>query len=80
MVYDGENYGVLGSSGELIVPCRYDSCRISEDGTYITADRFKDEDGNSTECALFDINGNVVKEFGARIYNVGAFQKVSDAA
>lgn len=80
VVYDGENYGVLGSSGELIVPCRYDSCRISEDGTYITADRFKDEDGNSTECTLFDINGNVVKEFGARIYNVGAFQKVSDAA
>ena len=56
VVYDGENYGVLGSSGELIVPCRYDSCRISEDGVYITADRFKDEDGNSTECALFDIN------------------------
>lgn len=80
VVYDGENYGVLGSSGELIVPCRYDSCRISEDGTYITADRFIDEEGNSTECALLDINGNVVKEFGARIYNVGAFQKVSDAA
>lgn len=80
VVYDGENYGVLGSSGELIVPCRYDSCRISEDGTYITADRFIDEEGNITECALLDINGNVIKEFGARIYNVGAFQKVSDAA
>lgn len=79
-VYDGANYGMLGSNGELIVPCSYDSCEISEDGAYITADRQKDEYGNYTECTLFDSNGNKIETFDTGIYNVGVFRKISNAA
>ena len=79
-VYDGANYGMLGADGELIVPCSYDSCEISEDGVYITANRQRDEDGYYTECTLFDTNGNEIRTFDKGIYNVGTFQKVSDAA
>ena len=71
---------MLGANGELIVPCIYDSCEISEDGVYITANRQRDEDGYYTECTLFDTNGNEIRTFGKGIYNVGTFQKVSDAA
>ena len=79
-VYDGANYGMLGSNGELIVPCSYDSCEISEDGAYITADRQRDEYGNYTECTLFDSNGNKIETFVTGIYNVGFFRKISNAA
>lgn len=79
-VYDGANYGMLGSNGELIVPCSYDSCEISEDGAYITADRQRDEYGNYTECTLFDSNGNKIETFDTGIYNVGVFRKISNAA
>ena len=79
-VYDGANYGMLGENGELIVPCSYDSCEVSEDGVYITANRQRDEDGYYTECTLFDTNGNEIRTFDTGIYNVGAFQKVSDVA
>lgn len=79
-IYDGANYGMLGSNGELIVSCSYDSCEISEDGVYITADRQRDEYGNYTECTLFDSNGNEIRTFDTGIYNVGTFQKILNAA
>ena len=79
-VYNGANYGMIGSNGGVIVPCCYDSCNISEDGVYITANRQRNGDGNYEECTLFDSKGNEIKTFDTGIYNVGTFQKVSDAA
>ena len=79
-VYNEENCGVIDSYGNVIVPCEYDACYVCKDSPYITANKQEEEYGDYTECTLFDINGNVIKEFDAGIYNVGAFQKVSDAA
>ena len=79
-VYNEENCGVIDSYGNVIVPCEYDACYVCKDSPYITANKQEEEYGDYTECTLFDINGNVIKEFDAGIYNVRAFQKVSDAA
>ena len=79
-VYNEENCGVIDSYGKVIVPCEYDACYVCKDSPYITANKQEEEYGDYTECTLFDINGNVIKELDTGIYNVGAFQKVSDAA
>lgn len=72
-------YGVLDAEGKRIIPCEYDDWDISGDGVYISVRR-ENESEDYMECTLFDSNGNVIKEFGNGIYNVGAFQKISDAA
>lgn len=73
-------YGVLDAEGKQIIPCEYDDWDISGDGVFITVVRQENENGDYMESTLFDSNGNVIKAFNAGIYNVGAFQKVSDAA